>query len=569
MSATFPAVQLGFGFTLNGVGGILGIHRDVDVDALLANLRAGTLRSLISPEDPATEGAALARRAGEVFPVRQGTHVIGPTVKLGWGTPTLVSLDLALVVTLPDPLRIIVMGSVHAALPLPEAAVVELNLDIVGILDVSGKLLHIEGILRDSRVLTINLSGGFALRATWGETSSLAFSVGGLHPRALPPPGFPPLDRLSADLSVGNAVTVRLAGYLAVTSNTIQLGAQIDASFTGGGFYLSGGLGFDALVVFSPFSLEVDIRAWFEVRRGGSVLLEVRLEGSLRGPNAWEISGRASIKVLFFDVSVAVSETFGQRRELPASPVDAAERLRTALADPLCVAPDEAAPGARTPLVVLTDRAGLDPSAPLAVTQKVVPLDVRLDQLDGRPLVSGTGHTFGLAGARLLDGSGSGGSGAGQGQALALGAARTEQFAPGSIRDLDEAARLAAPAFEHMTAGAALDPAALAEIGTHLDADTGREVIVVDAPDAAPARTRRLRGPAAAGVRTGLSATRRTPAPAPGPLLVVEPEEWVAMNPANGRASGAGTWSQAQSQAGGRRSVLATADELAQIAVGA
>jgi hypothetical protein len=57
IDANFPPVQLGWGFTLNGVGGLLAVHRSASVDALRAAVKAGKLNFRF----PRTPSPALRR----------------------------------------------------------------------------------------------------------------------------------------------------------------------------------------------------------------------------------------------------------------------------------------------------------------------------------------------------------------------------------------------------------------------------------------------------------------------------------------------------------------------------
>ena len=64
MAARFdPAIALGYGFSLEGVGGLVGVNRTVAVDVLRAGLRAGTLGSVLFPEDP----SATPRRSSATW----------------------------------------------------------------------------------------------------------------------------------------------------------------------------------------------------------------------------------------------------------------------------------------------------------------------------------------------------------------------------------------------------------------------------------------------------------------------------------------------------------------------
>ncbi len=49
---TLPPIQLGLGFTLNGVGKLGGVNRTMNTDALQAGFRAHTLGAIMFPPDP-------------------------------------------------------------------------------------------------------------------------------------------------------------------------------------------------------------------------------------------------------------------------------------------------------------------------------------------------------------------------------------------------------------------------------------------------------------------------------------------------------------------------------------
>ena len=47
----FKPIPIGFGFMLAGIGGLLGIHRTVNEDAVQAGVRANTLNAVLAPKD--------------------------------------------------------------------------------------------------------------------------------------------------------------------------------------------------------------------------------------------------------------------------------------------------------------------------------------------------------------------------------------------------------------------------------------------------------------------------------------------------------------------------------------
>src|SRR5690606_37634836 len=101
-----PSIPLGFGFTLNGVGGVAGINRTLDVDALSCAIRSGALDDVLFPEDPVADAPVIIDAFQNIFPSAEGRFVFGPVIKIGWGSPTLIEAELGVVVSLPDPITI-------------------------------------------------------------------------------------------------------------------------------------------------------------------------------------------------------------------------------------------------------------------------------------------------------------------------------------------------------------------------------------------------------------------------------------------------------------------------------
>ena len=74
----FTAVQLGFGFTLNGVGGIIGLQHGVSIEALQSGLRTGVLDSVLFPRDPVANAPTLIGQLRVVFPIVPRALTVGP-----------------------------------------------------------------------------------------------------------------------------------------------------------------------------------------------------------------------------------------------------------------------------------------------------------------------------------------------------------------------------------------------------------------------------------------------------------------------------------------------------------
>ncbi|MBM2619318.1 hypothetical protein JIG36_27580 [Actinoplanes sp. LDG1-06] len=469
----FTPIQLGFGFSLTGIGGLLGINRTVSVDVLRAGLRNRTLDSILfSPDDPTPRAPQIISTLQSVFPPATNQYVFGPMAQISWGAPLpLLTIELALILELPAPVRLILLGRVRAALPDPDFAIVEINLDVIGVIDFDRSELSVDATLFDSRIGQFALSGDMAARVNWGARPEFALSVGGFHPAYKPPPGFPALRRLALALSTGDNPKLRMELYLALTANTVQAGARLELYVGVGGFSLEGSLGFDALIQFSPFRLLAEIRAHLALKRGSRTLMGLDIEVNLTGPGPWVLWGKAKFKIFFFTISLPFRARFGRDEDVPAiEPQDVWPVLRDSLAADASWSAQ--LPPASGRLVVLRDGAGAGelsahPLGVLSVSQGLVPLQ----------------RTLGLFGSvpprdfdRFAIVSGHG---------LAVTGATTDFFAPAQFRRMSDPEKLASPAFERMVSGARFAPATAIAHGfvqeTPLDYEQS-VILDVDAP---------------------------------------------------------------------------------------
>ncbi|UVT15650.1 MAG: hypothetical protein H8K04_17890 [Nitrospira sp.] len=390
----FTPIPLGFGFTLTGIGGLLGVNRTVRTETLRQGLKTGTLDSLLFPRDPVRNAPQLVSDLRAVFPPAPGRHVLGPMVQLRWGTPTLLTLDLAVLLELPTPVRLIVLGRLQVLLPNQSHPLVQIRMDALGVLDFNEGTVALDATLYDSRILDFTLTGDMALRARWGSRPNLVLAIGGVHPRFPAPPGLPVLSRLALTLADGANLQLRCQAYLAVTSNTVQFGARVDLHAAGGGFSFDGMLSFDALVQLAPLAFQVDVAAAIALRYRGRLLMGISFSGMLAGPTPWHVEGKATIKILFFKVSVHFERQFGARTvpPLPAA-VDVLALVTDALRDrrnwsatlprtePAIVTLHETTPAAQTLRV--------HPLAELTVRERVAPLKRRITKLGTAPLRGG------------------------------------------------------------------------------------------------------------------------------------------------------------------------------------
>ena len=166
-----------------------------------------------------------------------------------------------------------------------------------------------------------------------GET--FLFSAGGYHPEFAVPPGFPRLQRVKISLADSKHLKLLLTGYVAITSNTRQIGARMEFFAGFGDFSIEAVLGFDAL--WEPdvrFLIDFDLE--FKLKYKGITFFGVDVSGRFSGPEPKRVKGEWSIDLWLTSISKKFDKTFGADRP-PAvlPPVDPLPELVAALKDPL------------------------------------------------------------------------------------------------------------------------------------------------------------------------------------------------------------------------------------------
>jgi hypothetical protein len=446
----FPPIQLGLGFTLNGVGGLGGVNRTMVIDALQAGLRAHTLDAILFPPDPVADATKIISEIETFFPPQQGRYLLGPMFSIGWGTPTLLDLEVGAILEVPDPIRLAILGEIKATIPSPDFPLISLKIQVLGTIDFGLQKLAIDGTMYDSYLLAFQLGGDMALRLNWGGSPDFLFSLGGFNPHFIPPPDVPSLARLSISLGSGDNPRLGASAYLAVTSNSLQFGANVDAYASAGGFAVHGYIGFDALFIFSPFSFEFDFSAGFDISYDGATLAGVTLHASLSGPTPWHLHGDASLSFLFFSVSASIDLTWGDPDQATLPPALVLPPLTAALGDPRnwsVALPAEGAPGVtlRTitadPTVIV-----VQPTGVLRVREIVVPLDLPITKFANAQPTDGT--QFGITEVQLN-------------HQPVTATPQQEDFAIAQFTDMSDADKVSAPSYELFDAGVQIGDAPL------------------------------------------------------------------------------------------------------------
>jgi hypothetical protein len=438
-----PAFQLGYGFTLMAVGGLLGLNRTVLLNPLREGVRTGAVNSIMFPQNVVANAPRIISDLKTIFPPYEGRFLIGPMGKLGWGTPTLISLSLGIIIEIPG--NIAILGVLKIALPEERIPLIQIQVAFVGTIDFDKKMITFDASLYQSFLLGVPLEGDMALRLKYGDNPDFILTVGGFHPSYTPPPlALPTLRRLSLNILNRDNAKIRVECYQAVTSNTVQFGAKAELYFGFSSIAVSGHIAFDALLQFSPFYFIIDVSASVSLKIFSMGVFSIRLKFSLEGPAPWRAKGSGSISFFFFDVSADFDITWGESRNTALPDIQILPRFIEEIKKPqqwtaitatgrsllVSLRQFEAADGP-LPLV-------LHPAGALEIRQKLLPLTVNIDKI-------GNQKTSDIRNVSISGASSNG---------TALKVENVDEFfASGQYQNMSDADKLSKPSFVKMPGG--------------------------------------------------------------------------------------------------------------------
>jgi hypothetical protein len=466
ITAEFTPIQLGFGFTLNGVGGIFGLNRRIEVQALVVGVRTNAIKSILFPDDIVANITRIISDIKQFFPPQPDHFVVGPMGKLGWAS--IVTVEIGLLLDLPDPMFAII-GVLRAALPAEDAPLLKLQINFIGVVDFDRGYIFFRADLFDSHLLVFTITGSMAFLVSWGEAQTFALSVGGFHPdfRDIPtipalPNGFRNMARIGISLLSDDNPRLKIESYFAVTSNTVQFGSRVELYAGAGGFNIYGFLGFDVLFQFDPFRFIAKLYGGIALRAGTSVIAGIRISAQLSGPTPWDAQGEACLSILFFDICVGFHVTWG----------DPPPAINPATADLLAILVGEYADTRNwraevppnnhlhvsvkkiEPPATDTEMLIIHPAGVLAFSQRSLPLEDFLIQKFGTKKPSGS-NKFKLTNAN------SGGT-----SIPADFVNVREQFAPANFSELSDSDKLSRRSFEKLPSGFRLTATSKLSIGS-------------------------------------------------------------------------------------------------------
>src|SRR5690606_19031318 len=160
-------------FRSEGVGGLQGLNRTVKIERLVTGLRDNTLRSILFPTDIVANADRILSDLRQVFPPERGRFVFGPMARITWGTPTLIVADVGLLLEVPEPVRLAILGVVRGILPTEQTPILQLQVNFLGVIDFEKEQFSFDASLFDSKLLSFPLSGDMAVRLYWGADANL------------------------------------------------------------------------------------------------------------------------------------------------------------------------------------------------------------------------------------------------------------------------------------------------------------------------------------------------------------------------------------------------------------
>ena len=441
-----PAVELSWGFTLNGVGGILALDRAIDTDALRKGLREHAVENLLFPEDPVAAAPKILKQLGAIFPAKEDAFVVGPIIEVGWGSQArVIEARLGVVLSLPDP-RIVLLGALRVRAPSKFTPITDLRAEIYG--EINPDYLVVIVSLNDSKIANVPVSGEMGFYVRWGGADEFALSVGGWHPKYKEAPSqLAELKRVTVDLSPPVGVKIVVAGYFALVPGALMFGVHGEISAKVGPAAGRAWVTIDAIFRWVPrVSFEASLSVGITITVFGKTFANVQFNGQLTGVTPWTVHGTAVIDVWWFptiDFDVGPYE-WGDKPAVSVPAIDILDEVRTALS-----APEAWRAQLPAGTDVLVRLASVDvaeetlvahPMAGLEVTQSRIPLETHIARLGSAPVASHRVHL----GAPTTGASPT---------PLAAVSTTTAAFAPGQFLDLTEDELISRAGFEDFPAG--------------------------------------------------------------------------------------------------------------------
>lgn len=311
-----PAIPLTAGLKLVAVGGLIALHRTMDVNALrdAATGTQGTLDPILFPDRPEQRFLELLPAVERFFPRANGHKVVGLLAEIEWSADVGTKFGvfrLALLGELGN-LQFGLYGTAQLGFPkIDDAHILRVRASAEALYDHQAKLARFSLTLTEALLFEcVHLTGGAALLISWGERSDLVMTLGGFHPHFRPfiPEGLREPPRLGAFWKPHRLLELNIQAYFALTWTSLQFGfhAHVEAGASWGGFRADADFNF--LVMTEPdVRFELDLSLRVTVFLFGLDLISASLSGAISGPGPWRMEGSVYWEVC----GVSISKDFG------------------------------------------------------------------------------------------------------------------------------------------------------------------------------------------------------------------------------------------------------------------
>lgn len=395
ISTEFPPVQLGMGFTLSGVGGIVGINRTLQLEKLREGLFNNAIDDILFPKNVLQNPYGIISNINTIFPPAEGQYVFGLMAKLNWGPRSIISLELGLIIKFPSPVYLAIIGVLRSVIKKKfagiELNVLELQVNFAATINFEKRFISFDATLFNSKLLQLKIEGDIALRIKYDDNPDFAVTIGGFHPDFEPPALNLPavIRRLKVIIRSGNP-EITAECYFAVTSNTVQFGIAGHFLFKKWGVEVRGALSFDALFQISPFQFRTDVFFKLSASWKGYDFASIEVHGTFSGPSPWHIKGSLKLSVWIFSNTVSLEETWGDDDETRIEQIDVLplliadledvshwEYLDNGIAIGVALRKDPKAGDKPKELII-------HPHQSVVISQSTLPLGVEIDRFAGR-----------------------------------------------------------------------------------------------------------------------------------------------------------------------------------------
>lgn len=447
-----PGIETPLGFKITGLGVMAAINRTMNMDEFQVAVRGNRFDSILFPTNPAANAPTIVKSMNALFPAARDRYVFAFMARIAWGSKSFVDIKLGLLLEVPSPVTLALIGVVKVTLKKKNKQILLLQMDFLVALSFQKKLLIIDARIYKSKLLMFELNGDIYVRYRWDNEPIFLVALGGWHPDFTVPAGLnlpAKPSRITLSLIENDKLSLIISLYIAVTSNTFQAGFAVAFMMKWSKFKLEAGLALDAL--FRDINdFIVKFEGKLKISWGSSTLAGVTVKGDFSGTSPWRIKGQATFEIWIFDYDVDFDKSSGE--ELPgavgiADPltliIQAVEDTRnwqsslaSGVANHITLrnADKDQAEASEVSAEILT----ADPLSRLEVVQQVAPLGVRIDKL-GQDRINNF-RKFDLKAS------------VSSGQSLQTNKV-DEFFAPAMFIDLSDDQKLSRKSYERMKAG--------------------------------------------------------------------------------------------------------------------